>query len=544
MNRALQTLVLIVLAIWIAQSAYAAAEPLPGDTCTAGEEDNFLRSGGKEIPTGHFIVCKSGTWRSILSWDAAAAVTKIGNLTCTNGQILKFNGTTWGCAADSGGTLPTLTSANIWVGNGSNAATAVAMSGDATMTNAGVLNLGAGVVTTTEILDATILAADLADDAVTIPKLAATGTPSATTYLRGDNTWATIGASLPALTSASIWVGNGSHVATAVAMSGDATMTNAGVLSLAANSVANAEMADDAVGLAELSATGTPSATTYLRGDNTWGTVSGDNLGAGGTTAGTLYSSNASGYGYMGSEGGTTGAYMRFDGDPAASAGRIYVNLLGTWEYLFHSDYFAPYATNVNDLGNSSVRWADGWFAGTVTAGTFAGSGASLTALNATNLASGTVPAARLPAYTGDVTKAAGGTVLTIAAGAVTATELASDAVTNAKVAADAIGIAELSATGTPGATTFLRGDNTWATAGGGGADPGTLCGIARKSGCDISCSDNTSPAYTSVSTCNGASVVSSCPSGYTLRTTAWTTMTSCGDSNSYLACMRNCSKN
>ncbi len=55
-----------------------------------------------------------------------------------------------------------------------------------------------------------------------------------------------------------------------------------------------------------------------------------------------------------------------------------------------------------------------------------------------------------------------------IAAGAVSATELASDAVTNAKVADDAIGIAELSATGTPSSSTFLRGDNSWATPSGG----------------------------------------------------------------------------
>ena len=41
-------------------------------------------------------------------------------------------------------------------------------------------------------------------------------------------------------------------------------------LSLADNSVDNAAMADDAIGIAELSASGTASATTYLRGDNTW----------------------------------------------------------------------------------------------------------------------------------------------------------------------------------------------------------------------------------------------------------------------------------
>jgi hypothetical protein len=40
------------------------------------------------------------------------------------------------------------------------------------------------------------------------------------------------------------------------------------------NLVTNAKMADDAVGLAELSATGTASSSNYLRGDNAWGAVS------------------------------------------------------------------------------------------------------------------------------------------------------------------------------------------------------------------------------------------------------------------------------
>ena len=46
-----------------------------------------------------------------------------------------------------------------------------------------------------------------------------------------------------------------------------------GTTEIAANAVGNSEMADDAVGVAELSATGTASATTFLRGDNSWGTV-------------------------------------------------------------------------------------------------------------------------------------------------------------------------------------------------------------------------------------------------------------------------------
>ena len=45
---------------------------------------------------------------------------------------------------------------------------------------------------------------------------------------------------------------------------------------------------------------------------------------------------------------------------------------------------------------------------------------------------------------------------------------ISDNAVTNAKVADDAIGVAELSASGTASNSTFLRGDNAWAAAGGG----------------------------------------------------------------------------
>lgn len=41
------------------------------------------------------------------------------------------------------------------------------------------------------------------------------------------------------------------------------------------NAVSNSAMADDAVGIAELSATGTPSSTTFLAGNNTWSAPAG-----------------------------------------------------------------------------------------------------------------------------------------------------------------------------------------------------------------------------------------------------------------------------
>ena len=57
---------------------------------------------------------------------------------------------------------------------------------------------------------------------------------------------------------------------------GDITVSNSGATWTIDNDViTNAKMADDAIGIAELSATGTPSSSTYLRGDNTWATVSG-----------------------------------------------------------------------------------------------------------------------------------------------------------------------------------------------------------------------------------------------------------------------------
>jgi hypothetical protein len=53
------------------------------------------------------------------------------------------------------------------------------------------------------------------------------------------------------------------------------------------------------------------------------------------------------------------------------------------------------------------------------------------------------------------------------ASDSVTTAMIQSNAVNNSKMADDAIGVAELSATGTASSSTYLRGDNAWATAGG-----------------------------------------------------------------------------
>ena len=81
-------------------------------------------------------------------------------------RVLKYNTTTsaWEPATDAG-ISTTLNSANLLVGNASNVATAMAMSGDATMNNTGALAIGANAITSAKILDGEIANADVSTTA-------------------------------------------------------------------------------------------------------------------------------------------------------------------------------------------------------------------------------------------------------------------------------------------------------------------------------------------------------------------------------------------
>lgn len=120
--------------------------------------------------------------------------------------------------------------------------------------------------------------------------------------------------------------------------------------------------------------------------------------------------------------------------------------------------------------------------AGLLTAVSFSGAGTLITALNATELTSGTVPDARFPA----TLPASSGTNLT----ALNATQLTSGTIPDARFPATlpatsganltslnatqltsgTVPIGRIGATGTPSASTYLRGDNSWATVTGGSA--------------------------------------------------------------------------
>lgn len=112
-----------------------------------------------------------------------------------------------------------LTSGHIFVGNASNIAADVAMTGDISITNAGVTAIGAG-----KIVNAQINAAA----AIAYSKLASMATGS-------------------------LLIGN-AGVATATALSGDATIGATGVLTIANSAVTTAKIADANVTLAKLAA--------------------------------------------------------------------------------------------------------------------------------------------------------------------------------------------------------------------------------------------------------------------------------------------------
>lgn len=134
------------------------------------------------------------------------------NLTLTNAKIAA-------AAAIDFSKLAALTSGNILVGNGSNVAVSVSVTGDVTISNTGVTAISAG-----SIVNADINAAA----AIDFSKLAA-------------------------LPSAQLLVGNGSNVATATTITGDVTISNAGVTAISSGVIVDADInASAAISLSKL----------------------------------------------------------------------------------------------------------------------------------------------------------------------------------------------------------------------------------------------------------------------------------------------------
>ena len=162
----------------------------------------------------------------------------------------------------------------------------VSMASGSTMNS--ILHFGTGIittpadlsVTTAKIVDNAITNAKVADDAIGIAELSATGTASASNYLRGDNSWASIAAdtndkvSVSANDTTPSYL-NGKLVAgTNISLTegsdgGNETLTAAFTGNLNASVINAGTVATARLG------SGTADGTTFLRGDQTYAAAGG-----------------------------------------------------------------------------------------------------------------------------------------------------------------------------------------------------------------------------------------------------------------------------
>ena len=214
----------------------------------------------------------------------------VGPAGATDNAIAVFDGATGKLLKDSTGTIAQITANTAKVTNATHTGE---VTGDTALTIAtgAVTNtkLGASAVTNDKIANATIVAST---------KLTATGTKDATTFLRGDDTYAVPGGSGDVVgpagaTDDALVVFDGvtgklvknstGTIAQIVANTAKVTnathtgdVTGATALTIAANAVVNSKILNATiVATDKLSATGTKDATTFLRGDNTWAVPAG-----------------------------------------------------------------------------------------------------------------------------------------------------------------------------------------------------------------------------------------------------------------------------
>lgn len=146
---------------------------------------------------------------------------------------ISHSGSNWSLSAPTSSII--LQSGYIFVGNAGGVATAVPMTGDIGISNTGLTAIQSGVIVNADIN---------ASAGIAFSKLAA-------------------------LTSSQILVGSAGNVVTAVALSGDATISNTGALTIANNAITTVKIADANVTLGKLASGITPSSVIKFGGQLT-----------------------------------------------------------------------------------------------------------------------------------------------------------------------------------------------------------------------------------------------------------------------------------
>jgi len=146
--------------------------------------------------------------------------------------------------------INTLADGKVYLGNGSNQAAEVTLSGDVTINNVGVSAIGASKVVTAMIADANITdgkistgidAVKLADGTVTSAELQYINSLTSNAQAQIDAKTTDITA-INTLADGKVYLGNGSNQAAEVTLSGDVTINNVGVSAIGANAVTYAKI--------------------------------------------------------------------------------------------------------------------------------------------------------------------------------------------------------------------------------------------------------------------------------------------------------------